>query len=280
MQFSEKLKKAVTSSRSTLCVGLDPNLDRLPSAIKQQHAAPEEQVVSFCRQVIEATSDFCCAYKPNAAFFEALGPAAYEVFAEVRKAIPEGKIVIADAKRGDISTTAAHYSKAFFEQFDADAITLNPLMGFETLDPFMGDASRAIFSLALTSNPGAADFLLKPFAGYEMMSEYIAAELKKRNRPGDTHLGMVVGATQADHLERVVKRHPSATLLIPGIGKQGGSVEELARALKGHEGIPIVSSSRSIIYAGADRDNWQQAVAEQAQHTQKQLQTITQRYVQ
>jgi len=261
-------------------VGLDPNLDRLPPSIKQQYDSPEEQVVAFCRKVIDATSEFCCAYKPNVAFFEALGPAAYEVFTEVRNYIPGDKIVIADAKRGDISTTAEHYRKAFFEQFDADAITLNPLMGFETLDPFMGDPSRAVFSLALTSNPGATDFLLKPFAGYEMMSEYIAEELRKRNTPANTHLGMVVGATQADHLSRVIKRHSAAALLIPGIGKQGGSVKELARVLEGHEGIPVVSSSRSIIYTGSDRTNWQQAVAEQARNTQEQLQTITQRYAQ
>lgn len=279
MTFTQKLHSAVTSSKSTLCVGLDPNLSLLPKSVKTQFSEPEEQVINFCKTVIDYTQEFCAAYKPNLAFFEALGASGLEVFHEVIAHVPKDRIVISDAKRGDINTTAEHYKKSFFDQFHVDAITLNPLMGFETLDAFTKDESKGIYVLALTSNPGAKDFLKKPFEGFEIMAQYIASELSKRSKHSKAHLGMVIGATQADLSKSVTDLHKKASLLIPGIGAQGGSVDELAKALSDHEGIPLINSSRGIIYAGSDHENWFDHVAHQAKQTKEKLNIITEKYV-
>lgn len=279
MTFVQKLQAAVSDSNSTLCVGLDPNLSKLPVSVKKLFKSHEEQVIHFCKMVIDVTKNDCAAYKPNLAFFEALGSSGLSVFHEVLTHIPENRIIIADAKRGDISTTAEHYKKSFFDQFHVDAITLNPLMGFETLDAFTEDGSKGIYALALTSNPGADDFLKKPFEGFDMMAQYIASELEKRSSSSDAHLGMVIGATQAELSKSVTDLHKKASLLIPGIGAQGGSIEELAASLKEHEGIPLINSSRGIIYAGNDHENWTEHVAHKAQEMKEKLNMITERYV-
>ena len=279
MKFTKKLHSAVTSSNSTLCVGLDPNLSLLPKAIKAKFQEPEEQVVAFCAEVIDRTHEFCAAYKPNLAFFEALGSSGLQVFHEVLALIPTNHIVISDAKRGDISSTAEHYKKSFFDQFHVDAITLNPLMGFETLEAFTNDETKGIYTLALTSNPGANDFLKKPFEGFDMMAQYIASELQKRSFSSKAHLGMVIGATQAELSKSVTDLHKKASLLIPGIGAQGGSIDELSKALNDHEGIPLINSSRGIIYAGSDHENWSDHVAHQAKEMKKKLNIITEKYV-
>lgn len=279
MTFTQKLTSAVTSSGSTLCVGLDPNLSLLPASIKAKFSEPEEQIIFFCKSVIDHTHEFCAAYKPNLAFFEALGSSGLSVFHEVLAHIPENRIVISDAKRGDINTTAEHYKKSFFDQFHVDAITLNPLMGFETLDAFTKDETKGIYVLALTSNPGADDFLKKPFEGYDMMAQYIASELEKRSSSSSAHLGMVIGATQAELSKSVTDLHKKASLLIPGIGAQGGSIEELSTSLNEHEGIPLINSSRGIIYAGSDHENWTEHVAHKAQEMKEKLNIITKRYV-
>jgi len=279
MTFSEKLKQSISQTNSVLCVGLDPNLDLLPQPVKDQFDEPEEQVAYFCKLVIDYTAEYCAAYKPNLAFFEALGPNGLAVFEEVLAHIPDDKIIIADAKRGDISSTAEHYKKAFWDEFDVDAITLNPLMGFETLKAFSKEESKGIYVLTLTSNPGAADFLKKPFAGFDMMSQYIADQLAKKSAFSNTHLGMVIGATQAEEAESVLTHHPEGALLIPGIGAQGGSISELGKSLKKHQGIPLINSSRGIIYAGKDEGDWPTHVAEAAKSMKQKLNQITQQYV-
>lgn len=279
MTFVQKLQTAVSDSNSTLCVGLDPNLSKLPVSVKNLFNSPEEQVIHFCKMVIDTTKNNCAAYKPNLAFFEALGSSGLSVFHEVLAHIPENRIIIADAKRGDISTTAEHYKKTFYNQFNVDAVTLNPLMGFETLDAFTEDETKGIYTLALTSNPGADDFLKKPFEGFEMMAQYISSELEKRSGSSDAHLGMVIGATQADLSKSVTDLHKKASLLIPGIGAQGGSIEELTTSLNEHEGIPLINSSRGIIYAGSDHENWTEHVAHKAQEMKEKLNIITKKYV-
>lgn len=279
MTFLEKLKKSVSNTGSVLCVGLDPNLDLLPQPIKDRFNSPEEQVTYFCKLVIDYTSPHCAAYKPNLAFFEALGSNGLSVFEEVIGHIPDDKIVIADAKRGDISSTAEHYMKAFWNEFNVDAITLNPLMGFETLEAFSKDDTKGVYVLTLTSNTGAADFLKKPFSDFDMMAQFIADQLANRSSSSDSHLGMVIGATQAEEAESVLNHHPHGALLIPGIGAQGGSISELAKALNGHKGIPLINSSRGIIYAGKDEGDWPEYVAEAAKLMKQKLNQITQQYV-
>lgn len=279
MTFKEKLNSAVKAAESTLCVGLDPNLDLMPEPIISTDQPDSQKVDQFLKQVIDVTTEHCAAYKPNIGFFEALGADGWDTFEAILDYIPDDKIVIADAKRGDISSTAEHYAKAFFEQFDVDAVTLNPLMGFETLDPFLNDASKGIYVLTLTSNPGANDILLKQLVGGQIISSFIANELHQKQQNSKTSIGMVVGATKAGKLESVINKFNISPLLIPGVGKQGGSIKALNDSLKQHAGTPLINSSRSIIYAGNDEIDWHQKVAEATKNLKTKLAPITKRYV-
>ncbi len=279
MTFNEKLLASIKKSQSVLCVGLDPDPQKIPAVFARNYTNTNELIAAFCKKIIEITEPCCCAYKPNLAFFESLGPKGLDTFSKVLDSIPDDKIVIADAKRGDIGHTAGFYKKAYFDTFDVDAITLSPLMGFETLTPFLDDVSKAVYVLALTSNPGADDFLKKPFDGFPKLSEYIAHHLSQLNATQPGHIGMVVGATQTEELESVIGRFTKASLLIPGIGSQGGSIDELSEALANHEGLPVINSSRSILYAGEDSENWESAVEQAAQNVKIKLKTITNRYV-
>jgi orotidine-5'-phosphate decarboxylase len=152
-------------------------------------------------------------------------------------------------------------------------------MGFETLEPFLNDTSKGIYVLTLTSNPGAKDILLKKLSGGESVSTHIAKNLSELQNQSATSIGMVVGATQAKDLEPVISEFPASPLLIPGVGKQGGSIVELAESLKEHSGIPLVNSSRSIIYSGNNSQNWKTAVAKSAENLKNRLSPITERYV-
>lgn len=278
MDYVKRLEKAVRRSRSLLCVGLDPNPELIPDVLHEEGSRIEETVEKFCLEVIDATAGHCCAYKPNLAFFEALGPAGMALFERILTAIPDEKIVIADAKRGDIGSTAEQYRKAFFDYYDVDAVTLNPLMGFDTLDPYINDAGRAVYTLVLTSNSGAHDLLLRRFEGRISMAEYLADQLSRKMEFSATHLGMVIGATHDSVVEQVLSAYPEASLLIPGIGSQGGSVESLAHTLRNHRGIPLISSSRSILYAGSGK-SWKSDVDKSAKKTNKSLKKIADRYV-
>jgi orotidine-5'-phosphate decarboxylase len=279
MTFKEKLNTAVQTNESSLCVGLDPNLNLLPKPIKNRSIPDAEKVEVFLKKVIDVTSDYCAAYKPNLGFFEALGPDGWDTFSEILNYIPDSKIIIADAKRGDISSTAEHYAKAFYEQFGVDAITLNPLMGFETLEPFLHNPAKGVFVLTLTSNPGARDILLKELAEGKTVASHIAEQLAHKQQESASAIGMVVGATKAQKLHPVIDPFPEAPLLIPGVGKQGGSVTKLAEALQNHSGIPLINSSRSIIYAGNDSSTWTDGVASSAKNLNNRLAPITERYV-
>lgn len=278
MTFTQKLQRAVISSNSVLSVGLDPDPERIPRPLKQQFSDPHDLVFEFCRRVIEATKTNAMAYKANLAFFEALGTGGWRVLEALMDVIPSAKITIADAKRGDIGPTAEKYKQAFFDRLSIDSVTLNPLMGLDTLDPFLHDASKAIYVLTLTSNRGAADFLRMPVMGRPSLSEYISEHLCKKQEKAATHIGMVIGATQPDIAEYVINVNPAAHLLMPGIGAQGGSIEQIQHLLSNHKGIPIINSSRSIIYAGGDHENWEELVQKKAAETRQSLIGITKRF--
>lgn len=278
MSFLQKLAKAISDNQSCLCVGLDPNLDLLPAAVNTQDISDIKKVEVFLKRVIDATQNHCAAYKPNLGFFEALGEKGWTLFHHLLREIPDDKIIIADAKRGDISSTAEHYAKAFFEQTKVDAITLNPLMGFETLDPFLDNADKAIYTLTLTSNPGAADLLLQQLSSGQTISSYIAQRLSHKQQHSEAAVGMVVGATKAPDLQPVIGEFREAPLLIPGVGKQGGSITALADALDNHLGLPLINSSRSIIYAGGNRKDWEDQVAQSAKNLTQELMPITKKY--
>ncbi len=279
MNFTVKLKNSISTSASVLCVGLDPVPDYIPKPMREIYRDDDKLILEFCRRIIEATKPYVCAYKPNTAFFEALGSRGWAVLESVTDMVPSDKILIMDAKRGDIGHTALQYRHAFFDQMRADAITLNPLMGMETIDPFLDDPEKCVFVLAMTSNRGAADLLQRRFEGRLSLGEYIAEELAKKRNNSSSHLGLVTGATQPDWIRPVLKAFPDAHLLIPGIGKQGGSVSELADVLKNHKGLPVINSSRSVIYAGGDSEDWMEKVAVKAAMVKESLSIITEKYV-
>lgn len=279
MVYLDKLRKAIKTTGSVLCIGLDPRPDFIPGPVKKDFDDPGQYVDYFCREIIEITSEFCCAFKPNLAFFESLGPDGLEIFHRILRHIPDDKIIIADAKRGDIGSTAEQYKVAYFDRFQADAVTLNPLMGFDTLDPFLQDSTKAVYPLVLTSNRGSTDLLLRGFEGYSSMSEYIAAGLRQKMQSSRTHIGMVVGATHSDNLEGVLAEYPGASLLIPGIGSQGGSIHELLPLLEKHQGIPVINSSRSILYAGGDKATWRDDVVSAARKHRDDLKNVSKRYI-
>lgn len=279
MNFTQKLKQAIASSNSTLCVGLDPDLNKIPAPLKEEYPDVERLIPEFCRRIIESTKVHVCAFKPNIAFFEALGPKSWGILDEIADMIPSNRVFIADAKRGDIGNTALKYKEAFFDQMGADAITLNPLMGMDTLNPFLNDESRAIFVLAMTSNKGAADFFQRRFEGRVSIGEFIAEELSKMEPKSQTHLGMVVGATQTEFIQPLLKACPNANLLIPGVGSQGGSVDEIEKVLRGHKGVPIINSSRAIIYAGGNQPDWVDRVSQKAIEMKESISKITENYV-
>nr|WP_255415938.1 orotidine-5'-phosphate decarboxylase [Rhodohalobacter sp. SW132] len=279
MTFTQKLQRSVRSSNSVLSVGLDPDPIKIPQPLKAQFPDKEELVFEFCRRIIEATKTEAAAYKPNLAFFEALGPGGWRVLDALMDLIPAAKVTIADAKRGDIGTTAEKYKEAFFDELHADSVTLNPLMGFDTLEPYFYDESKAVFVLTITSNKGSADLLRLPVMGRASVGEYIAEHLAAAQNKSATHLGMVVGATQPDSARQVLKVNPNAHLLMPGIGAQGGDLNLIEELLKDHRGIPIINSSRSIIYAGGDMENWEELVQKKAAETRVSLMEITKKYL-
>lgn len=269
MTYTQKLRHSITRSGSLLCVGVDPVPDLLPHAIRASGRSIEEQVLEFSRQVIRATSMHAAAFKVNTAFFEALGRGGWEVLHDVCGEVPAEIPLIIDAKRGDIGNTAAMYARAIFSQLRSDAVTLNPLMGLETFQPFLGDPSKAVYGLVLTSNPGASEFLERrllegpgspsassapaaPSAGASL-AETIASHLASLQKEESTAatLGMVVGATRPEVVSGVLTAFPEAPLLIPGIGAQGGDPAEWRRILQHHPGIPLFNASRSILYPTA-----------------------------
>lgn len=281
MKFLTKLADSIRESSSVLCIGLDPNLARLPEQIHTISEDPVERIVYFCHQVVKVTHKHCAAFKTNLAFFEALGPKGLDAFHRVVAAIPSRHIIIADAKRGDISTTAEHYKKAFFDKFKVDAITLNPLMGMETLEAFKGDSSKAVYTLALTSNAGAQDFLLVRSGNFETLSAHIADKLAKIQKYFETHLGMVMGATHSQVSQQILAHHPKAALLIPGFGAQGGDIKALTALLATHPGLPLINSSRAILFDINDvSDNrtasgtWQDRILERTLLANQQLRPI------
>ena len=229
MTFTEKLETRIKATGSHLCVGLDVRATRADEATKR-----------FCIKVIEETASYAAAFKPNAAYFEALGWQGVRMLAQILKAVPKDVPVIYDAKRGDIGETQAYYAKAAFEEFGADAITLNPYMGAETLEPFLKYKDKGLYLLGVTSNPGAADIELQKLHDgrqvFELVNEMTAAS---------NQVGLVVGLTNASG--NVLSKVNDVPLLVPGLGAQGGDVAALK--VTGRKAPVLVNVSRGILYA-------------------------------
>jgi len=249
MPFNDKLKLASQKNNSLLCVGLDPNLKMMPIG----------DVVSFNNQIIEATSDLVCAYKPNFAFYEALGSNGLRILEKTRKQIPDWIPVIADAKRGDIGSTSEAYAKALFDTFAFDAATVNPYMGYDSLVPFIQYSERGVFILCKTSNTGSADFqnlLVSEGPGEQNtipLFEAVAIKAMSWNKHGN--IGLVVGANCPAELRRIRQLCPELPLLIPGIGVQGGEISDAVTNGRGPQKASIIiNCARTIIYASGGND--------------------------
>ncbi|MFH1007401.1 MAG: orotidine-5'-phosphate decarboxylase [Candidatus Latescibacterota bacterium] len=240
MGFLEKLKTASRTRQSLLCVGLDTDADRIPGHLNGD-------VLAFNRAIIEATSDLVCAYKPNIAFYEAMGEHGWRTLRDTIRAVPEDIPVILDAKRGDIGNTAQRYAQAFFRELEVDAVTVNAYMGFDAVAPFLAFKDRCTFILCLTSNAGSADFQRLSCEGkplYHWMAEKTVAWSERGP------CGLVVGATHPEELREIRELAPQLPFLIPGLGAQGGDVETSVRFGTDANGEgAILNSSRGILYA-------------------------------
>jgi orotidine-5'-phosphate decarboxylase len=255
MKFLDKLLAASQKNNSLLCVGLDPEPVRFPP--QYLYEPTEQSVVRFCHEIIAATAPYVCAFKPNLAFFEVLGPRGMDVFQEVIKAIPEYIPVIVDAKRGDIGNSAGNYAAAIFETYGCDAITVNPYMGYDSVAPFLAYHDKGIFLLCRTSNPGARDFQSLAVQGEDgqirPLYQVVAQRIQNWNEADNC--GLVVGATYPEELRAIRQLCPTLPILIPGVGAQGGDLDASITAGVDTQGErAIIAVSRAILYAGDGED--------------------------
>ena len=240
----DQLVQTIRAKKSFLCVGLDTDPDKIPAHLRNQPDA----VVAFNKAIIDATLNECVAYKINTAFYEAMGTKGWEAMEQTVRYIPDTHFTIADAKRGDIGNTSSQYAKAFFEYFDFDAITVAPYMGEDSIRPFLEYTNKWTIVLGLTSNRGAADFELQSMTSGKRLFEQVISTVSKWGNPGN--LMFVTGATQASELSTIRNIIPDHFLLVPGVGFQGGSLQDVCNhGLNNDIGL-LVNVSRAILYAG------------------------------
>ncbi|MFL6660126.1 MAG: orotidine-5'-phosphate decarboxylase [Massilia sp.] len=245
MNFIDKLSAAWTSNNSLLCVGLDPDLAKMPLAMQ---GAPDG-IFSFCKEIIDATADLACAFKPQIAYFAALGAERQleDICTYLRNSHPHIPLIL-DAKRGDIGATARQYAREAFDRYGADAVTVNPYMGFDSVEPYMEWDERGVIVLCRTSNPGGSDLQFMDVGGTPLYQHVARLVADKWNRNGQCAL--VVGATFPQELAAVRAIIGDMPLLVPGVGAQGGDVEATVNAGKTGKGTGMmINSSRAILYA-------------------------------
>ncbi len=251
----------IFAKRSFLCVGLDTDIRKIPSAVLE--ANPDDPITAFNRAIIDATAPYCVAYKPNLAFYESLGAKGWTALEETVKYIRErypDQFIIADAKRGDIGNTSQLYARSFFEHLGVDAITVAPYMGEDSVTPFLGYDGKWVVLLALTSNKGSHDFQLTEDKDGRRLFENVI--LKSSKWAGPEEMMYVVGATQGKMFADIRKVAPESFLLVPGVGAQGGSLEEVVKYGMIADCGLLVNSSRGIIYASQGADFAEAAACE------------------
>ncbi|MGN6280251.1 orotidine-5'-phosphate decarboxylase [Frateuria sp.] len=255
MHFMQSLHRSWQRNHSLVCVGLDPEPAKFPAPLRDT----PEAVYTFCRAIVDATADLVCAYKPQIAHFAALGAedALERLIAHIHDAHP-GIPVILDAKRGDIGSTAQHYATEAFERYQADAVTLNPYLGRDSIQPFLDRADKGVILLCHTSNPGAADLqdlIVESTDGERLPLYQHLARTIARDWNGNGNCALVTGATWPEQLAQVRALVGDMPLLVPGIGAQGGDVEAVLRHGRTADGTGLmISSSRAILYAGNGED--------------------------
>jgi orotidine-5'-phosphate decarboxylase len=261
MTFLEQLAQAERSHQSMLCVGLDPEPAKFPAEFK----GDASKIYDFCAAIVEATADLVIAFKPQIAYFAAnrAEDQLERLMAHMRRIAPDVPVIL-DAKRGDIGNTAEQYAREAFERYGADAVTLSPFMGFDSVQPYLKYPGKGAFLLCRTSNPGGDDFQnqrLAGVAGEPLLYEHIA-QLAQGPWNLNGQLGLVVGATYPTEIERVRALAPTLPLLIPGVGAQGGDALATVKAGWRYPGSIVVNSSRAVLYASSGADFVQAARAE------------------
>lgn len=262
-QLTENIKR----KQSFLCVGLDTDIKKIPEHLLKE----EDPIFAFNKAIIDATAPYCIAYKPNLAFYESMGVKGWIAFEKtveyIKKNYPD-QFIIADAKRGDIGNTSAMYARTFFEELDIDSLTVAPYMGEDSVTPFLSYEGKWVILLALTSNKGSHDFQLTEDKDGERLFEKVLR--KSQAWANDENMMYVVGATQGRMFEDIRRIVPNHFLLVPGIGAQGGSLEEVCRYGMTPQCGLIVNSSRAIIYADKS-EAFAQAAKNEAEKVQKQM---------
>lgn len=265
----QELINQIFTKKSFLCVGLDTDIKKIPQHLLQE----EDPIFSFNKAIIDATAPFCVAYKPNLAFYESLGVKGLVSFEKTIIYLNDNypqHFVIADAKRGDIGNTSTMYARTFFEEYNIDSLTVAPYMGEDSVKPFLQYEGKWVILLALTSNKGSHDFqLTEDKAGERLFEKVLRTSLQWGDKD---NMMYVVGATQGRMFEDIRRIVPEHFLLVPGVGAQGGSLEEVCKYGINKDCGLLVNSSRGIIYADSTED-FAQVAAEKAAELQKQMQT-------
>lgn len=265
------LFKQIQQKSSFLCIGLDPAMEKIPAHLHKE----ADPIFEFNKAIIDQTADYAVAYKPNIAFYEALGPKGWESLQKTLDYIPKDIFTIADAKRGDIGNTSKLYAKAFFEQMNFDSITVAPYMGEDSVTPFLEFKDKWVILLALTSNEGSADF--QAFQNVEGKALYQEVLTKSQKWGREDNLMYVIGATRGEMIEEARKLAPGHFFLVPGVGAQGGSLEEVARYGMNETCGLLVNSSRGIIYASSGKD-FAEAAQREAIKLQEEMRIYLEKY--
>lgn len=269
--FTSRLADRAHAVDSLVCVGLDPIRGQMPVGVSDSPSG----VIRFCRALIEATSPYALAYKPNLAFYLAYGRAGLDALHDVCAAIPSDIPVILDCKVGDIGSTAAAYATAWFDELDVDAITVHPYLGEDSLEPFLSREGRGVIVLTKTSNPGSGDLQDRTLGETgQPLYEYVAARAARWEQDYPASVGMVVGATWPEQLAAIRALAPTLPILLPGVGKQGGDLTGSLNAALLPDGTGMLcSSSRGIMYASSG-DDFAEAAAAAAMRLRDQINTI------
>lgn len=243
-----ELLEKIREKQSFLCIGLDPDITKIPSYLLEF----EDPIFEFNKRIIDATKDVCVAYKPNTAFYECHGSKGWQSFEKTVNYIPKDCFIIADAKRGDIGNTSRYYAKTFFETYSCDAVTVAPYMGFDSIQPFFKNPGKWIILLALTSNEGSIDFQCKELANGQKLYESVIE--KAKDWGSDETLMFVVGATRSEEIINARRLAPTHFFLVPGVGAQGGSLSDVVKYGSNKDCGILINSSREIIYASKDKE--------------------------
>ena len=266
-----ELFEKILKKESFLCVGLDSDIHKIPSHLK----SAKDPIFEFNKQIIDATYKYTVSYKPNLAFYESLGARGWESLAKTVEYIPKDIFTIADAKRADIGNTSSMYARAFFEQFNFDSVTVSPYMGEDSVTPFLQYPKKWVILLAATSNKGSFDFQDLALEDGEKLFERVIRKSAEWGNPDN--LMYVVGATRAESLLKVRAITPDNFLLIPGVGAQGGSLEDVCKYGMNDQCGLLVNSSRGIIYAGID-EHFATAAGNAARKLQEKMAVQLQRF--